>query len=235
MHRLLPNRCNGTKGSQGHACGSSTTAWKKRRSSRPAASGVRGTTEVAAALATDGICICLLANIRRIKRLEDFIAAAARLQDAFPQSRFLIVGHPLDVRYQWELRALAERLNVAGRLHFTGAISEPLGVLRACHIGVLTSESEGLSNAILEYMRAGLPVVCSNTGGNPELVTHGHNGMLYDTGSVLQLTACLELLCRDPAQRSAMAAASRREAERYSVKAMTDSQLKIYSELRGEA
>lgn len=181
--------------------------------------------------APNGIRVCLLANVRRIKRIGDFVEAAARLRHTHPQCEFLVIGHPNEPAYQSELQALTVRLNVADRLQFVGMLSEPLDVLRGCHIGVLTSQSEGLSNTILEYMRAGLPVVCSNTGGNPELVTHGRNGLLYDTGNIAQLTACLDQLCRDARRRSEMGAAGLRDVERFSVKAMTDAHVELYSEL----
>jgi glycosyltransferase involved in cell wall biosynthesis len=184
--------------------------------------------------AADGIRICLLANIRRIKRIEDFLEAAARLRDTCPNCQFQVIGHPNEPVYQNELQSLAVRLSIGDRLQFTGMLANPIEVLRTCHIGVLTSESEGLSNTILEYMRAGLPVVCSNTGGNPELVAHGHNGLLYATGDIAQLAACLDRLCRDSALRRSMGSAAARAAERFSVKAMIDAHLQVYSQLRVE-
>ena len=52
-------------------------------------------------------------------------------------------------------------------------------LVNACDIGVLFSPNgEGISNAILEYMALGKPVIATNTGGNVELITHGKNGYL---------------------------------------------------------
>ena len=65
-----------------------------------------------------------------------------------------------------------------------GKMEDPLPLIRHCDIGVLTSESEGLSNSIMEYMACGLPVVCTDVGGNPELVRHGENGYLFPAGDV---------------------------------------------------
>jgi glycosyltransferase involved in cell wall biosynthesis len=63
-------------------------------------------------------------------------------------------------------------------VHFTGAVAEPVPYIREFTVGVLPSDSEGLSNAILEYMACGVPVVCTNVGGNPEIVRDGESGLL---------------------------------------------------------
>jgi glycosyltransferase involved in cell wall biosynthesis len=175
--------------------------------------------------------ICLLANVRRIKRIEDFLRAAAQLKKSCLTSEFLVIGHPIDAGYQHELDALIDDLGLATRVRFVSDLKESLQLLNTCDIGVLTSESEGLSNSILEYMRAELPVVCSNTGGNPELVTDGENGFTYPVGDFAQLAARLEHLCMDDAKRRVMGRASWKNAARFTVAAMTDFHLGIYREL----
>jgi glycosyltransferase involved in cell wall biosynthesis len=66
---------------------------------------------------------------------------------------------------------------------FTGKVEKPEEYLIYCDIGILLSKqnhSEGLSNSIMEYMAAGLPVICTKTGGNLELVEEGKNGFLIE-------------------------------------------------------
>ena len=82
-----------------------------------------------------------------------------------------------------ELRALAGKLGVGGRVIFTGGVERPSRYIRRFDVAVLCSESEGFSNAIIEYMADARPVVCTDTGGNPELVRDGVNGYLVPVGT----------------------------------------------------
>jgi L-malate glycosyltransferase len=181
------------------------------------------------------IRVCLLANLRPIKRMEDFIKAAAMVAEQVPDCRFLIIGESLSPSYEASLRRLAEDLSLQDRLEFTGLISDPQRLLDSCQIGVLTSESEGLSNAILEYMAMGLPVICSNVGGNAELVQHGHNGFLYPCGDAIALADHLRRLCTDAAERRRMGAASRERARSFSTERMVQSHLRAYLRSREHA
>jgi glycosyltransferase involved in cell wall biosynthesis len=173
--------------------------------------------------------ICLLANLRPIKRMEDFIRAAAKVSERAPGCRFLVVGESLSASYERELRQLTDELALGGKLEFMGPVVEPMRLLRDCHVGVLTSESEGLSNAILEYMSAGLPMVCSDVGGNGELVEHGHNGYLYPCGDVEALAEHLGRLCTNAAERQRMGAASLQRARDFSLERMIESHLQLYT------
>jgi len=73
---------------------------------------------------------------------------------------------------------LAVKLEIREKIIFVGLKNNIYPYLALLDIGVLTSESEGFPNAILEYMAAGLPVVCPESGGNSELIKDGENGFL---------------------------------------------------------
>ena len=168
------------------------------------------------------INVVLLANIRPIKRIEDLIKAASKLNNEKFQFRYYIVGHLPDHIYYSRLQSLLSIHNLENIFHFVGAVSEPRLGLPFFDIGVLTSESEGLSNSILEYLYAGLPVVVSKVGGNPELVTHGHNGFLYDVGQERQLADYLRRLAMDVKLRHTLANNSRQMTHLFNYEAMVD-------------
>jgi glycosyltransferase involved in cell wall biosynthesis len=72
-------------------------------------------------------------------------------------------------------------------------------------VGALTpSRNEGLSNTILEYMAAGLPVVATDCGGNKELVREGEGGFVVKSGDAEALAGGVIDLLRKPARRKAM-------------------------------
>jgi L-malate glycosyltransferase len=181
----------------------------------------------------DELRVCLLANLRPIKRIEDFVRAAAQVAEVAPAARFLVVGESLSSRYETELNALAGELSLGDRLRFTGPDTDPATLLGRCHVGVLTSASEGLSNSVLEYMAAGLPVVCSDVGGNRELVAHGRNGYLYPAGDVAALTRHLSALCTSAGERDRLGQASQARAQEFSPDRMVEAHLEEYRLGRG--
>lgn len=78
---------------------------------------------------------------------------------------------------------------------FTGKVSKPEEYLAKLDLGVLLSKkghSEGMSNSIMEYMAAGLPVICTKTGGNSELVEEGKNGFLIEHENKIELKNKIE-------------------------------------------
>lgn len=173
----------------------------------------------------------LVANIRPIKRMEDAIAALARLdvQQFNPHLVIIGAGNPS------ELTALAQRLNIGDRVHFLGSRSDIPECLQYFSAGLLCSESEGFSNAIVEYQFAQLPVICSRTGGNPEAVTHGETGWLFEVGDVAELANAMTAVLTAPEAAAAMGAAAKRAAEsRYTIEAMLQQHLALYRELSGE-
>lgn len=153
--------------------------------------------------------IGLVANIRPVKRIQDAIAALARLSARHPDAMLEIVGGGDPDA----LRAQAEALGVGDRVRFAGQVDDPRSRLADYAVCLLTSESEGLSNAVIEYLLAGRAVICSETGGNPELVQHGETGLLYPVGDVDELARQLDRLLADEALRRRLGQAGRRRAE----------------------
>jgi glycosyltransferase involved in cell wall biosynthesis len=117
----------------------------------------------------------VVANYRPVKDLPLFLKAAAIVAEEEPGTAFLLAG---EGDLEEELKELARSLGIADRTIFTsGRGAVPPYLHRMC-IGCLSSVSEGLSNSILEYMAAGLPVVATDTGGNRELIEDGRTGFL---------------------------------------------------------
>ena len=101
--------------------------------------------------------------------------------------------------------------------------------LRQFDIFVLGSQREGISNTILEAMAAGLPVVASRTGGNPELVEHGTTGLLVPTSCTSALVDALARYVSSDDLRAAHGAAGRqRVEERFSLTGMIEAYESLY-------
>jgi glycosyltransferase involved in cell wall biosynthesis len=113
-----------------------------------------------------------------------------------------------------ELRARAERLGIAGRTAFLGAVSDVPALLEALDIFALPSRSEGMSNALLEAAAAGLPVVASCAGGNPEVLRDGEEALFFPAGDAPALAEAILALARDPARARALGAAAKARVRR---------------------
>ena len=150
----------------------------------------------------------IVANLRPVKDHALFLRAAKLVSDANPHAAFLLVGTgPL----RDELGTMAGELGIADRTFFSdgkGSVRDHLG--RMC-IGCLSSESEGFSNAVLEYMAVGLPVVATDAGGNAEAVRSGVTGHIVPHGDPAALAGPIIELLQDDTKRAEM---GRRSLER---------------------
>jgi glycosyltransferase involved in cell wall biosynthesis len=106
-----------------------------------------------------------------------FLRIAAQIHQCMPDVEFLLVG---DGSLRPELEQQAAALGLGDRVVFLGDRRDIPAVLASMDVAVLTSDSESLSNAILEAMAARLPVVAYNVGGNAELV-NDQRGFLIDS------------------------------------------------------
>lgn len=121
------------------------------------------------------ILVCV-ANLIPYKGHADLITALGRLR-CRQDWRLLVVGSdPLGLSVG--LTALAKSLGIEDNLLFLGPRHDVPRILNASDIGVLVSHDEGLPNAVLEYMAAGLPVIATSVGGVPDLVVDGETGLL---------------------------------------------------------
>ena len=90
--------------------------------------------------------------------------------------------------------ALAKSLIPAVNVTFAGFETNRNLIYQSFDALIVTSETEGLSLAILEALASATPVIASNVGGNPELVYEGENGFLYEYGDINQLAKSIETL-----------------------------------------
>lgn len=147
------------------------------------------------------------AKFQRRKRPDDLIRAAARLQQMGAVFHLVLVGSG---EMEPELRTLAGQLKLRS-IRFPGFVNQNSlpKVYGASDVFVLPSEDEPWGLAVNEAMCAGLPIVASREiGCAPDLVQHGRNGRLFDSGNVDGLVQAVAELVQSPALRKAMGRAS---------------------------
>jgi glycosyltransferase involved in cell wall biosynthesis len=155
-----------------------------------------------------------VANLDRpVKRVDLFIEAAALVAREIDDVRFIVVG---DGPLRPGLVELARTRGLGDRIEFVGAVADPAGLVAGFDVGVMCSDSEGFSNAILEFMAAGVPTVARRVDGNIELVESGVTGLLVDSGDPRAIAGAILELLRDDVRRRCMGEAARRGVqERY--------------------
>ena len=134
-----------------------------------------------------GLAIGCIGRIAPEKGQREFIKAAGRIHRAVPDCRFLIVGAPLfstpgASRYESDLRQSAAGLP----LEFRGWTSDIYAALAELDLVMVPSAAyEATTRVILEAFSAGIPVIARCSGGIPEVVEHGVNGLLAKTDEEL--------------------------------------------------
>ncbi len=151
--------------------------------------------------------IGMVANLRPVKGPQDFLKAAARVLQISPQTVFLCVGRSADM--QPELTTLAANLGIQDALRFTGERDDIPDLLSIFDVQVSSSLEEGFSNAILEGMAMGKPIVATDVGGNPELVVHEHTGLLVPPGNPDRLAEAILRVLGDQSLREQFGQAGR--------------------------
>jgi glycosyltransferase involved in cell wall biosynthesis len=182
-------------------------------------------------LVKGGPIIGVVANLSRIKRLDVLVRAFAALSSRHQEANLVIVGD----YQQEEARAIFEELNclalqlgVQRLVTFTGSVVDSFRYINLFTVAVLCSESEGFSNSIIEYMQAGKPIVCTDTGGNPELIEDGVTGFLVPVGDVDALAKRIEMLLLDRELAQRLGERARVSARAYSHVRMVDEHMALY-------
>ena len=114
-----------------------------------------------------------------------------------------------------KLKSLVKKKSLQNKFKFLNQELNLAPLLEKSDIGVLTSDEEGFSNSILEYMNYSLPVIATNVGGNRESIFDNKNGFLIDKNNVDQLTKKLKVLITDKGLRKRMGVESKRLINKY--------------------
>lgn len=149
-------------------------------------------------------------HLMPVKGHEYLIRAFAEVQKQFPKTSLVLIGED---EMNGAMEKLADELGVRSKIFFLGRRNDVKNLLSMADICVLPSLSEGMSNAILEYMALAKPVIATNVGGNPDNVIEGKTGFLVPVKDVGALAEALKRLCASPMLRQVMGDAGRKRVE----------------------
>jgi glycosyltransferase involved in cell wall biosynthesis len=167
-------------------------------------------------LADDDMAIGCVANFSsKTKGHEILIRAIHELVVTSHQSpvtsvKVLLIG---DGPLRENLQSSVDSLQLKDKFIFLGKRDDVREILAACDMCVLPSLSEGMSNALLEFMAAGKPVVATAVGGNLEVITDGKDGLLVPAGDAAALANGIKVILQDQGLAQRLGAAARKTVE----------------------
>jgi glycosyltransferase involved in cell wall biosynthesis len=163
-----------------------------------------------------------------IKGSEVLFKAMLTVWQVHPHAELVYVGRgPLRQLLETE----AARNKVSGKVHFLGWRKDIQEILPILDIFVLPSMNEGMGRVLVEAMASQKPIVASRTGGIPDLVEHGQNGLLVPPGDAQRLASAIIHLLDNPEDACAMGMRGKRLCCEFTVEKMIDRLDTLYSQL----
>ena len=126
---------------------------------------------------SDQFIIVCVANLIPYKGHIDLIRGLSQIKNDLPYNwKALLIGRDSGIKSDLEIDI--KKYNLEENILLIENCDEPAPFLLSADLGILASHEEGFSNAIIEMMAAGLPIIATNVGGNPEAIAHEKNGLL---------------------------------------------------------
>ena len=173
--------------------------------------------------------IVCLANLRTQKDHVTLLLAFKDVLKKYPDWTLHGIGKDFNDDYSVLVNDKIEALGLKENVWLYGSKPDVFNILKQCDIGVLSSKSEGLPLALLEYGFAKLPVIATKVGECETVISNNVNGLLVEASSSLELTKAIESLIEDENLRSKYASRYNKHIEaNYSEKAQIDTILKVY-------
>lgn len=176
-------------------------------------------------------CVAMVATFSEYKDYNTYIMAAILLCESRNDITFLCVGDGNSTSLQALVPDQLKEL-----IRFPGRQQEVESLMNVCDIGVLVNDinkhGEGISNALMEFMSLGKPVIATRFGGSTELVIDGVTGYLIPPFDPLILADRINHLLKEPSLRNKMGSAARERIHtHFSIERMVESFTEVYHEL----
>jgi L-malate glycosyltransferase len=152
------------------------------------------------------------------------IEAAAALRAGRPELHWVVAG---EGGLRSRLEAQIARLGLDDRVRLVGHVAEPLRLIAAADVFVMSSKQEGLGTSVLDAMALGVPVAATSGGGIPEMLAGGA-GLLSAPGDGRALAASVDRLLGDPALRDQVSRAGAERVAEFGAEAMANGVLSVY-------
>ncbi len=165
-----------------------------------------------------------ISNFRKVKRIDDVIKVFFEIQKKI-HSRLMMVGEGPEKEMAEDL---VSELGLEDKVMFLGESHEIEKILSFSDLFLLTSETESFGLAALEAMVNGVPVICSNTGGLPEVNVQGFSGYLSKVGDVEEMAANAISILEDQATLQKFKENAHSVAEKFDINEIVPQYERLY-------
>lgn len=155
----------------------------------------------------------IVANLNPYKGHADLIRALAGVRERLP-ARWILLAAGREDGHGAALSALAQSLGIVDHVRFLGSRTDVPDLVRAADYALNVSHEEGFSNAVIEGMAAGLPMIVTRVGGNPEAVVDGETGLVVPPRDPASLGEAIAWLAANPEAAARMGAAGAERVRR---------------------
>ncbi|MGC9338037.1 MAG: glycosyltransferase [Candidatus Cloacimonadia bacterium] len=142
---------------------------------------------------TDKVILGSTCQFSKTKNICGLIDVFAKLTEKFDNLHLILAGEGPELE---NINEKIKNLSLTGKVIIAGFVKDKLEIASTYDIGILFSNLEGFSNSVVEYMAVGTPVVCSDVGGQNEIVKNDYNGFLVEHGNKEQLYERLQYLIK---------------------------------------
>jgi glycosyltransferase involved in cell wall biosynthesis len=177
----------------------------------------------------------MIGRITLRKRYEDFLRAASKVLEDFPNTKFIAVGGTysgLERGYEEKVRKLVKALELQDKVIFTGFRKDIPDIMSTLDVLVLPSLKEPFGRVIIEALILGTPVVAANSGGIPEIIQNGRTGLLVPPKNPDELAKTIIKLLENGDFAKNLAIQGKKEVkQRFSADKITRLEEELYLEI----
>lgn len=168
-----------------------------------------------------------VSNFRKVKRVEDVLRVFDKVRKQVP-TKLILVG---DGPERTNIERLCRELQTCDDIISLGKVQNPNEILAVADLFVLTSETESFGLSALEAMASRVPVISTNTGGQPEVNIHGKTGFLSNVGDVDDMAANAVKLLTDDKMLSEFRQNAYEQAMKFEIEKILPMYEKVYDKV----
>jgi glycosyltransferase involved in cell wall biosynthesis len=179
--------------------------------------------------------ILMVSRISRWKRHDLALSAFELIASTDPHAHLVCVGEKDNLEPDWweYLQQLSGRSPFSDRVHWIGRAEDIRPWYKSAHMLILPSDNEPFGRVLVEAMACGVPVIATRSGGVPEVVRGGVDGVLVAPGSAHEMSGQMLKLLRNETLRNRLSESGRKRAEDFGLEKHVDGMLRVFEEALG--
>jgi len=182
-------------------------------------------------ISSSDIVITAVGHFAEVKGWDIAVEAFSKVYKKFPNTKLLLVGKNTSTVFYNKIMTLIQQLGVEGKVIFLGNRNDIPYILKESDLFIFPSRSEGAGAALVEAMASGIPCVASNTGGIPEIIENGNNGLLFERDNVQDLAEKITNVLSDSDLSSNLVESAKKGLQRFSIERYVDNVSNHYKNL----